>query len=358
MSLGLDSASPTPQPFDEADGVTLPTSPEGRPGFLSDVIIELGLAPREVVDAAIEESREAGTVPEMILIQNGAITDEQLAIALAERNGLPYVDLFRFRVNEGAARLIDSETARRYHALPIAVDTRGALVVALADPMDALAVNDIGVITKSDVRTAVASDAGIDAVLESLPETTRRTRLSAHGPDGLASARAAEVGEWTMASISSPESASPLAMARAATPEPPAPPAPPAPEPVAAEPAADLESRIDDLVAAALAKHLAANPAPAPAEPVAAPDVELQQAREELAQTRAELARALEDAEQAQGEVVALSARIDQLEGNGAPAPSPPAPSPPAPEPEPSVQEARLDDHLERVMRELGGRSA
>ena len=174
MSLEARTRRRPPSRFDEARGVTLPHRPGGRPGFLSDVIVELGLAPtRTSVDearrgeppgrqgcprrSAARERRDHG----------GAARDR----AIAERNGLPYVDLFRFPVDDGAQRLIGSDIARRYRAAPIAFDDDGALVVALADPLDALAVSDIGVITKSEVRTAVATESGIDALLATMPTT-------------------------------------------------------------------------------------------------------------------------------------------------------------------------------------------
>jgi hypothetical protein len=343
------SAAPVPQPFDQADGVTLPSKPEGRRGFLSDVIIELGLVPREVVDDAVEVSREVGRSPEEVLRESGALTEEHLALAIAERNGLPYVNLSTFRVDDGAARLIDSNTVRRYRALPIAVDATGALVVALSDPMDALAVNDIGVITKSEVRTVVASDTGIDVLLQTLPESKRRARLSAHGPDGFAGGRTSEVGEWSLSSsISSFQPAS-----GAAEPgEPPQPAQPPAaatePEVPAAQPPAELESGIDALVAAALDKYLNG----AASAPAGEPEPE-------LARTQQDLERAREEADQARAELEALTARLEQLEGGSQPpvaAPAPvPAPAPTPPPAEPASVEARLDDHLDRVMRELGG---
>ncbi len=372
MNVDLESGPGKPQRFDEAEGVTPATSPNGRPGFLSDVIIELGLAEREVVDEAVEQSRLVGRTPEELLVEGGGITAEQLAFAIAERNGLPYVDLFSFRVDEGAARLIDSDTARRYRAMPIAFDAGGKLVVALADPMDALAVSDIGVITKSEVRTAVASDPGIDAVLGTLPEAHRRARLSAHGPDGFAGARVSETGAWSLThSIFTPDPPPPPAV----TPDPmlePTVPAPPAPLPTAVQPApatpdpsAGLESRIAALVTAALEKrleavapaqsagpqeiaHVRAEAETAHAEAESAREqavqagAELAQAHEQLATARAEAERAREEAQQARAQIDALSVRLEQLEGER------------RPQPEPNGEESRIGEHLERVMRELG----
>ena len=66
-------------------------------------------------------------------------------------------------------RLIDGDIARRYRAVPIAFDADGTLILALADPLDALAASDIGVITKSAVRPAVATESAIAALLATMP---------------------------------------------------------------------------------------------------------------------------------------------------------------------------------------------
>ena len=347
MTVGTGSTHTPPTRFDEAPGVTPPTSREGRPGFLTDVILELGFAPRPVVDAAVEESREAGEVAEEILLARGQITEEHLARARAERNGHAYVDLFQFSVDQDAMRLIGPATARRYRALPIAFDADNALVVAIVDPLDALAVSDIGVITKSDVRVAVATEAGVDAILSTLPDP-KPTKLSARGADGYgvgrtAYAEEAGAGAWSLAgSISSPTPEGAPAPpdlraeepAPAASPEPipiqPEAPAPPAAEaPAQAEPG--LESKIDSLVAAALQKHLDGS----------STVTEDQQ----VAMARAEADRAREEADQAKAQLEALAARLEQLE-QGAQQPA---------APKLVEEDPRLNDHLDSVMRELGG---
>jgi hypothetical protein len=187
-------------PFERAEGVTPPSAPNGHRGFLSDVIVEMGFAERDAVDEVVDQSRLVGRVAEEILVENGWITEEQLARAIAERNGLPFVDLSSFAVDNGAQRLIGIDTAVRYRAVPIAFDADGALVVALADPLDALAVSDIGVITKSEVRTAVATDAAIGAVLAEM--RSRAPVRLAPEPDPGADPKPSQPetdGEWTLA---------------------------------------------------------------------------------------------------------------------------------------------------------------
>jgi predicted nucleic acid-binding Zn-ribbon protein len=149
-------------------GVVAPSEPGGRSGFLSDVIVEMGFAERETVEKAVRAARSPGTTVSRVLVESDAVSEEQLAHATAERYGIAYVDLGVFAVDPGAANLIKASAARRYQALPIGF-MGGGLLVAMADPADALAVNDIAVMTKMDVKPAVASQPALEALLESLP---------------------------------------------------------------------------------------------------------------------------------------------------------------------------------------------
>jgi hypothetical protein len=196
MTVGAGGAA-TAAVFADAPGVSRPSSEEGRPGFLSDVIVELGYVDAETVTDAVEHSRQLGKSPEALLLEIGAIGEEQLARAIAERNGLAFVDLMAFPIDQGAQRLIGSDIALRYRAAPIAFDADGALIVALADPLDALAVSDIGAITKSEVRPAVATESGIDALLATMPPSPPRRLAPEPDPSADADSGAgAQDAEW------------------------------------------------------------------------------------------------------------------------------------------------------------------
>jgi hypothetical protein len=146
----------------------VPTDGGGRSGFLSDVIVELGFASRDTVEQAVRAARSPGSTVARVLVEMGAITEEQLARATAERYGIDYVDLGGFDVDPAAANLIKPSLARRYRAVPIAW-VGDELLVAMADPADALGLNDISVMTKLEVRPAVAARPALEALLEALP---------------------------------------------------------------------------------------------------------------------------------------------------------------------------------------------
>jgi type IV pilus assembly protein PilB len=136
--------------------------------FLTDVIVELDLASRDQVEEAIETSRSLGTTPERVLIEKGALNHDGLARALAERYGLDHVDLGMFSVDMAAANLVTTATAKRYQAVPVAFADKRTLLVAMADPANVLAVDDIAIMTGYEIRVAVAPPDDIAALVSRL----------------------------------------------------------------------------------------------------------------------------------------------------------------------------------------------
>lgn len=170
MSIDAGTTAQPRSGFESAEGVVSPSQPGGVGGFLSDVIVDLGFADRELVENTVNEGRQSGKAAVALLLERGDLNTEQLARAIAERNGLPFVDLRRFEVEETARQLIDRGAALRYRAVPIAFAADGSLVTALADPLDTLAVSDIAVMTKSDLVPVVADSAEIERLVQELPK--------------------------------------------------------------------------------------------------------------------------------------------------------------------------------------------
>ena len=155
------------------------------------MIVSLGYVDRQQADAAVEESRKLGKRTGQVLIEQGALTREQLAHALAERFGLDYVDLSVFQPDLAAVNLISPQAAKRFDAVPIGFDEAGALIVAMADPSNVLALDDLKLMTGHEVRPAVASPEDIGGVIG------RMSRLD----DAVASAMEDEDEEESLAPV-------------------------------------------------------------------------------------------------------------------------------------------------------------
>ena len=150
-------------------GVTPPSLSGAGRRFLSDILVELGFVTEAQAEDAVQTARNPGQpTPEKVLLQSGAISEDQLARALAERYGLDHIDLSEFAVDTSAAGLLRKTAAKRYLAAPVGFTDDGALVLAVADPGDALGLSDIAVMTKLAVRPAVAARSQIVKLLDTL----------------------------------------------------------------------------------------------------------------------------------------------------------------------------------------------
>jgi type IV pilus assembly protein PilB len=150
------------------DGITKPSRRGSSQRFLTDVIVDMSLASRRQVDDAIESSRNSGTTPERVLVDQGVLTADALARALAERYGLDHLDLGVFAVDMAAANLVSTTVAKRYQTVPVAFADKRTLLVAMADPSNVLAVDDIAIMTGYEIRVAVAPPDDITGLISRL----------------------------------------------------------------------------------------------------------------------------------------------------------------------------------------------
>jgi len=163
-ALGPESAEEQPAAGAET-GLTPPRRRGGSGRFLTEVLVELGYTDRETAQRATEEARSGGMQPERVLLDKHAITADQLSRAIAERHGLDHLDLGLFQVDMAAANLINASAAKRYGAVPVAYVDEHTLLVAMSDPANVLAVDDIALLTQLDVRPVVASSEDIAGLI-------------------------------------------------------------------------------------------------------------------------------------------------------------------------------------------------
>jgi len=163
-----DAQPPRPAATEPFTGITRPSRRGSSPRFLTDVIVDMGLASRGQVEDALESSRISGTTPERVLLEGGSISQDGLARALAERYGLDHLDLGVFSVDMAAANLVTTAIAKRYQAVPVAFADKRTLLVAMADPANVLAVDDIAIMTGYEIRVAVAPPDDIAALVSRL----------------------------------------------------------------------------------------------------------------------------------------------------------------------------------------------
>jgi type IV pilus assembly protein PilB len=149
---------------------------------LGEMLLDEGLISAELLEEAVEEQRRLGRPLGRVLIDKGFVTESNLVAALARRLGLPFVDLTEYQVDPSASALIPESLARRYKALPVGFDD-AKVVVAMSDPSNVLALDDIRTLTGREVAPVVATATDIVAAISRLQRLDRSVESIAAGAE-------------------------------------------------------------------------------------------------------------------------------------------------------------------------------
>ncbi|MSV67821.1 MAG: type II secretion system protein GspE [Actinobacteria bacterium] len=132
---------------------------------MGSLLVETGLITEDQLAEALATQVSTGRPIGRVLIDQGLISESDLVRSLAKQVGLEFVDLTERVIDATVASLIPEGLARRYQALPISWD-EDVLVVAMADPSNVLAVDDIRALTGAQVRCVVATSAQIRETID------------------------------------------------------------------------------------------------------------------------------------------------------------------------------------------------
>lgn len=136
-----------------------------KPKQLGQILLEQGLLTQEQLDRALGEHRATPKSLGRVLIDLGYIRERDLVRALAEQVGLEFVDLAEYQVDPGATTLLPEALARRYRAIPIG-ERDGKLLVAMSDPANVYALDDIRAMTNRDVQPVVATATDVEQAIQ------------------------------------------------------------------------------------------------------------------------------------------------------------------------------------------------
>ncbi|QBI22132.1 type II secretion system protein GspE [Egibacter rhizosphaerae] len=133
---------------------------------LGEILREDGLVSGEDLARATAEHERTGKSLGRVLIELELVTEADLVAALARHLGMDFVDLSSGQVDTVAASLVPEHLARRHCVLPIGFDDDGTLVIAMGDPANVLAIDDVRTATDRDVRAVVATRSDINQAIE------------------------------------------------------------------------------------------------------------------------------------------------------------------------------------------------
>jgi type IV pilus assembly protein PilB len=133
-----------------------------------EVLVEMGLLTLEQVDQAIAEQRVSHKRIGDIALEKGWVTKATLMEALGLRLGVKYLDLASIRIDPLTSDLISERDARRYAAVPVSFVDDHTLLVAMADPSNIVAVDDLRILTGFDIEPAIATNDDILSMLSNM----------------------------------------------------------------------------------------------------------------------------------------------------------------------------------------------
>jgi len=156
---------------------------------LGDLLVKQGYLSHEQIELALVEQKNTGRKLGRILIDKKFVSEEQIASALARQMALPFINLDQQNLDPNVVQKLSEAQARRYRALVIEQRT-DSLLVAMCDPTDLSAYDDLTRLLKTTLDLAVVVEG---QVLEVIDRMYRRTQEIS----GLAKALEADVGEVT-----------------------------------------------------------------------------------------------------------------------------------------------------------------
>jgi type IV pilus assembly protein PilB len=132
---------------------------------LDELLLSRSLLTEQQLDEARRVAAERGRSLGRVLIEMGLVTEATLVAILAEQLGLEFIDLSEATLDPSALALVPEAVARKQNCVPVMIDEDGRLVLAMADPANVVAVDDIRAMSAREVRTLVATKADVLAAI-------------------------------------------------------------------------------------------------------------------------------------------------------------------------------------------------
>lgn len=144
---------------------------------LGELLLKAGIIQQAQLDQALEEQRHRGGKLGEILQRLGYVTEEDIVECLSSQFGVPSINLRHFEIDPAVARLVSQEQARKYNIIPV-LKSGQTLTVAMADPTNIFAVDDIQFSTGFKVDPVIASEEAIQQAIEKVYGSSRELELA------------------------------------------------------------------------------------------------------------------------------------------------------------------------------------
>jgi len=144
---------------------------------LGDLLVEKGVLTNDQLMQSLNDQKATGRKLGQTLIQNGFVTEDTILDILSTQLNLPFINLKNFNFDKETVDVLPETLARRYRAIVLKKETDGAYLVAMADPSDIFAYDEITKQLKTGIHQAVAKEAEI---VDAINKLYRQTEAISH----------------------------------------------------------------------------------------------------------------------------------------------------------------------------------
>src|SRR5919107_791567 len=143
---------------------------------LGELLTKASLISQDQLKESLRVQKETGGKLGETLIKLGFVTEEDITECLSQQFGVPSINLQHFEIDASVIKLIPGDVARKYNILPVN-KTGATITIAMADPTNVFAMDDIKFMTGYNVEPVVASELGIKAAIDNYYGTTSSLEL-------------------------------------------------------------------------------------------------------------------------------------------------------------------------------------
>ncbi len=135
---------------------------------IGDVLVAAGAITEEQLQEGLAKQKETGRKLGNALVDLGFISNDMLITVLTTQLGIDYIELKGAKIEDKVIHMVPESMVTKYQAIPIEIDpdNPNILKVAMSDPMDIMAMDDIGLVTNLQVEPMLASEEGIKNAID------------------------------------------------------------------------------------------------------------------------------------------------------------------------------------------------
>jgi type IV pilus assembly protein PilB len=134
---------------------------------LGDLLVRNNLITKEQLSSALEEQKAAGGQVRLgtVLTRNNIISEDDLISFLSRQYGVPSINLSEVEIDPAIIKLLPADVAQKYQVVPVN-KAGGTLIVAMSDPSNIFAIDDIRFMTGFSIEVVVAPESAIKAAID------------------------------------------------------------------------------------------------------------------------------------------------------------------------------------------------